>query len=112
MRCSIRVEANVELDRARRDCDQAIRLEPGHPVAVPARALLGLRQQRWADAFRDFAVMLSQAPRSAAALYGRGLARLGSGDTAGGAADIAAARRLSFDIDWDFRRVGIAAAPG
>jgi len=111
MRCSIRVEANVELDRARRDCDQAIRLEPGHPVAVPARALLDLRQQRWADALRDFAVMLGQQPRSATALYGRGLARIGSGDAAGGQTDIAAARRLSFDIDWDFRRVGIAAAP-
>jgi tetratricopeptide (TPR) repeat protein len=111
VRCYIRVEANVELGLAQRDCDQAIRAEPGHPVAVPARALLNLRQRRWPDAIRDFSSQLTQEPRSANALYGRGLARIASGDLAGGQADIAAARRVAFDIDWDFRRLGIATAP-
>jgi tetratricopeptide (TPR) repeat protein/transglutaminase-like putative cysteine protease len=105
-RCGVRVEGNVELAQAQRDCDQALRDEPGHPIATPARAMLDLRRARWAEAISDFTRTLADEPRSARALYGRGVARVRSGDTAG-QADIADARRIEFDIDWEFARLGL-----
>ena len=111
-RCRVRVLANVELDLAQHDCDEALRDEPGHPVALPARALLGLRTHEWAASIRDYSGVLETAPRDAGALFGRGLARLRSGDTAGGRADLAAARRLQFDVEWDYSRTWHRAATG
>lgn len=110
-RCRIRVETNGDLGLARRDCDQALQAEPGHPVAQLSRAFLNLRTDRWADAIRDFEQVLAGEPRSPLALYGRGVARARSGDIARGQADVATARRLQFDIDWEFERRGTAAPP-
>jgi len=107
-RCAVRAEAGIDLPLAQRDCDQAIRAEPTHPIALPARALLNLRLQHWSEAIRDFTGALADEPQSARALYGRGLARLRSGDAGGGQADLTAARRLAFDIDWEYQRRGLA----
>lgn len=107
-RCWIRVEANVELDLALRDCNEALEAEPGHPSALPARARLYLRRQKWAEAERDFAQLLAGPNRSRAdALHGRGLARLHRGDRAGGESDLAAARREHFDIAREYTRLGL-----
>jgi hypothetical protein len=43
----------------------------------------------------------------ASALYGRGLARLKKGDTAGGNADVAAAKQVEAKIADDFSHYGI-----
>jgi len=43
----------------------------------------------------------------ASALYGRGLAKLKQGDTAGGDADISAAQTIQGDIGDDFTRYGV-----
>jgi hypothetical protein len=43
----------------------------------------------------------------ASSLYGRGLAKLKKGDTAGGNADIAAAEAIEANIVEDFARYGV-----
>ena len=58
-------------------------------------------------AINDFSSALRVDPKLASALYGRGLARLKSGDKTGGAADISAARTIQAGIDDDFTRYGV-----
>ena len=43
----------------------------------------------------------------ASALYGRGLARIGRGDRAGGQEDVTAARAINPDVVADFARYGV-----
>lgn len=108
-RCWIRLEANIELPQALRDCDEALRAEPGHPVASAGRARLYLRMARWADAIGEYDRLLASGARSEGnAYYGRAIARLNSGDRAGGEADLAAARRHRFDVAREYARMGIA----
>ena len=57
----------------------------------------------------DDTAALDKMPKLANALYIRGLARLDSGDTAGGRADIAAARAVQPHIDQHFDSYGLAA---
>jgi tetratricopeptide (TPR) repeat protein len=115
-RCWLRMEANIDLERALEDCEAALAAEPNHPVAAAARARLYLRLQRWADAERAFNALLANGGRSESnALYGRGLARIRSGHGAQGERDLREARRRNFDVAREFARIGLdltsAAAP-
>ena len=60
-----------------------------------------------AEAIGDFSAALQLDPKLASAFYGRGLARLKSGDQAGADADIAAAKALAPDIADEFARHGV-----
>ncbi len=107
-RCMVRFEANVEPERALRDCNEALQLEPGHPIALPARAMLHLRARRWAEARRDFDAILQAEGQRSDALYGPALARLGSGDAQGADRDAAQALRYDFTVELDYTRRGFA----
>lgn len=109
-RCWIRAEANLALQQALRDCDEALEAEPDHEEASAARGLVHLRLRRWAEAIRDFDTAAANRPNAAPAYYGRALARSGSGDEEGAARDFATARRNAFDIDAEFVRIGLAVA--
>lgn len=111
LRCEIRAEANVELQRALTDCSEALAIEPGNETAFFARGLAFLRMERWTDAERDFTSLLRISPTNPDALYGRGLARQHMNDTHGAIRDIAAARRALFYIDSEFARRGLRQAP-
>lgn len=106
-RCLVRAEAGIELERALRDCNEALEQDSGFDAAKAARALIYLRLERWPEAIRDFGAILAAEPRRADALFGRGIARLRSGDRTRGTADLAAARRYGFDVAAQFERVGI-----
>lgn len=108
LRCQVRMESSRQLPLALRDCDEAIRLEPGHPMAVPLRALVLLRLERWEEARSGFDAAIRAQPRLATALFGRAIAavRLGAIDQA--RSDFGDARRLDFDIDAEFARIGLA----
>ena len=54
--------------------------------------------QQFVSAIADFDAALELVPDNASSLYGRGLARLKKGDTAGGNADIKAAQAIKADI--------------
>ncbi|MBX3561956.1 MAG: DUF3857 domain-containing protein [Sphingomonas sp.] len=110
MRCWIRAWANLAIERALRDCNEALEAEPDHEEASSARALVHLRLRRWSAAIRDFDTLLRYQPYAAHAYYGRALARAESGDADGAARDFATARRHAFDIDALFVRIGLAHA--
>jgi tetratricopeptide (TPR) repeat protein len=109
LRCEVRVEANVELDRALADCDQA--LAAGHEGASVSRGLAFLRMEQWAEAERAFATLLQDHPTNPDALYGRGLARQHMGQAEAAIDDIRAARRELFYIDMEFNRRGLRQIP-
>jgi tetratricopeptide (TPR) repeat protein len=107
-RCRARAEANLDLPRALRDCNQALEYDSGHMGAMMARGLIHLRMERWTQAIADYGAAISWAPHNAEAHYGRALARLRSGDRPGSDTGFAAARRYEFDIEATFAEYGIA----
>ncbi|MFL6843412.1 MAG: DUF3857 domain-containing protein [Allosphingosinicella sp.] len=106
-RCLARAQGEFELALAQKDCDEAIRADPGDQSALRARGLLRLRQQQWDAAIADYNALLAISARDSSALYGRGLARLRKGEREAGERDLAAARRLSFDIDTEYKEIGL-----
>lgn len=109
LRCWTRMTANIELEQALADCDEALRLDPENAAVIDSRGWVKLRLGRLEEAIADFEAALALEPDMSNALYGRGIARLRSGDAALGGEDIAAARRIYFDIDSVFGLYGISA---
>jgi tetratricopeptide (TPR) repeat protein len=96
-----------ELDQARRSCDEAIRLAPTEPSFYDSRGMVGLKQERWREAWQDYGRAVQLDATSAHALFGRGIAALRLGRTAEGNADLAEAIRLDASITGQYDRYGI-----
>lgn len=111
LRCEVRVEANVELERALADCNEVLATEPENERASVAVGLAFLRMEQWADAERVVTSLLQDHPTNPDALYGRGLARQHMGQAESASEDIAAARRELFYIDAEFDRRGLRQIP-
>lgn len=78
MQCWTRAVANVELDKARAACTEAIRIDKDDPNPFDSRGLVNLREGKWEEAFNDYkvaAVFLTM-PYSR---YGAGLAVIAFG---------------------------------
>ncbi len=73
-------------------------------IAYSRRAAAWHRKTEERKALADFEAALQIEPNFAFALYGRGLVRQASGDSAGGGADIAAAKRIQPDVADRFGR--------
>jgi len=58
-------------------------------------------------AIADYGAAVAKNPKDADSLYGRGMAKLKSGDRAGGEADIAAAKAIKPDIAEVYRGYGV-----
>jgi tetratricopeptide (TPR) repeat protein len=86
------------------DCNEALRLSPDYSAALLLRGDANFALARFEQAAADFDAFLKQDAKNAWALYGRGMAKMKTGDTAGGTADITAAKALAADIDRDFAR--------
>jgi tetratricopeptide (TPR) repeat protein len=97
-----------ELDVARRDCDAAVRLAPDIAAFLDSRGMVGLKQERWEQAWSDYDRAVQLEPGNAHHLFGRGIAALRRGRAAEGQADLAAARRIDRNIDDTFARYAIA----
>jgi tetratricopeptide (TPR) repeat protein len=108
LRCWIRATANRELERALKDCKRAQSIDPGNGAVADRLGFLNLRLARLEEAVVELSKSIEWAPRQAASRFARGLARLRKGDREGGEADLRAARRLDFDIDHAFARLGMA----
>ena len=106
-RCWILATANVQLPRALADCEQAVARAPDNPAILDSRAFVKLRMGQYDAAIADEDAALSHIPNHPAALYTRGIAKLRRGDREGGERDLAAARRLVFDIDATYRDYGV-----
>ena len=106
-RCWIRATGNIELTEALVDCDRAVAHAPGNAAILDSRAFVRFRLGQIDGALADEEAALARNPQLPAALYVRGLAHLRKGERSAGERDLAAARRLVFDIDARYRRYGV-----
>ena len=97
-RCWMRAVRGHPLDRALSDCNKFLRSEPDNKDVLQSRCFVYYRMGNYSAAITDCAAAEKLQPRFADALYVGGLAKLRQGDTAGGDADIAAARDADYEI--------------
>jgi len=106
-RCWSRAELNQDLDRALKDCNEALHLRPKSPAILDSRGLVRLRRAEFDRSIGDYDGALALLPGLPTSLYGRGLAKLRKGLQAEGRTDLAAARAIQPDIDARFARFGL-----
>jgi tetratricopeptide (TPR) repeat protein len=96
-----------DTSRALQDCNNALRLHPAYGDALDSRGLIYLKQCRNADALADYASAVSYNPRKASSIFGRGIAKMRTGDRSGGDEDIVTAKGIIGGIAEEFRGYGI-----
>jgi tetratricopeptide (TPR) repeat protein/predicted aspartyl protease len=110
-RCLARALQNQDLDGGLSDCNSAIRLadkkNPANAQLYSNRGMILLRQGDYRRALADFDADLKIQPKSARALYGRGVAKARMNKMAEGDEDIAAAETLAPQVGEKYRRYGI-----
>ena len=114
-RCWSRAVANRELEIARAACDAALSIAPGDADTLDSRGLVGLRQERYQDAWNDYDAAATKDPSIAGSVFGRGVAALrlgqlrpgGGGSAAEARAEFEAAKRLDPKIEETFAGYGI-----
>jgi tetratricopeptide (TPR) repeat protein len=99
---------NREYDRARADCDVAVQLSNNAANTHDSRGLVGLKQERFQDAWNDYDAAARAVPASAHYLFGRGVAALRLGRSVEGQADIAAALALDANIAQSYAGYGVS----
>jgi tetratricopeptide (TPR) repeat protein/predicted aspartyl protease len=108
-RCLARALANLDLDRSRADCEKALRLQKGEPVAYEGRAFIRLRLGDVDGAIADFTSLLEVRKEAAWALWGRGLAEQKKGQAAQAKADFTAAVAIRPGVAKEIERFGLGA---
>lgn len=106
-RCWARALGAIELAEAEADCAKAVQLSPKAGSFWDSYALVAVRQGKIAEAIKRYDKALELAPKLSASLYGRGYAKLKSGDKAGGEADIAAAKAINAKAGQEFTDAGL-----
>lgn len=109
-RCWARGLSNQMLDDALKDCRKAIRRDGDQPAYLDSLGLVQLRLRHDAEAIKAYEQALAQKPKSAWSRYGLGLAKIHSGQTDAGRADLAAARAIDPAIATRAARYGLKAA--
>ena len=106
-RCWSRGLLNQDLDKAKHDCDEAIRLQPGTAAYWDSRGLVYLRLGQMDRAVQDYDQALKREPKLAWSLYCRGMAKTHQGQAKAGADDMAAAAALDPTIAKQVKADGI-----
>ena len=111
-RCRARTLGDLELRRAMKDCDTALRHamkdSPFYAEVSATRGLLLFRLGDYDKSIADYDASLKINPDNASALYGRGIDKLRKQREPEGQADIAQAIVLSPKIAQSFDLLGIA----
>jgi tetratricopeptide (TPR) repeat protein len=111
-RCRARTLGDLELQRAMKDCDSALKHaekdSPFYAEVSAARGLLLFRLGDYDKSISDYDASLKITPKNASALYGRGIDKLRKQKVPEGEADIAQAIMLSPKIAESFNLLGIA----
>ena len=81
-----------DLNGALADCSESLRLRPNDGNTLNSRGLVQFKLAAFDAAIADYNAAVAQNLEDADSLYARGVAKLKKGDTAGGNADIAAAK--------------------
>ena len=105
-RCWARAVANIEVDAALADCNEALRLMPDFVPALDSRAFLHLRGGRFNEAIADYDAAILGSPQDSWSLYGRAIAKMRIGDTQGAQADIEASKAVQ-DVTAEFAAYGL-----
>lgn len=106
--CWARAIWRIDLAAARASCEAALR--PARlPAYVDSLAMVELQSGNFLKAITLYSEVLRSDPELAETRFGRGVARLSSGDM-GGQADLALARSIKPDIDATFARYGFLPA--
>ncbi|TAJ27446.1 MAG: tetratricopeptide repeat protein [Reyranella sp.] len=106
-RCLTRVILGRELPAALADCDQALKLMPGHADTRETRGFVHLKLGDNEIALKEYEDVLRENPGRPLSLWGRALARARKGDTQGSAADRDAARALLPKVEREFAAYGV-----
>ena len=106
-RCWAHALANTELDKARSDCDAAVRAVRDNPAFLDSRGLVALRQGDDRAAVADFTAALAINPRLAWSLYCRSLAERRLGQAADAERDVAAAIAIDKTLPERAKRYGL-----
>lgn len=105
--CWDKATHNVELEEALRECDAAIADQPDCAHCVDSRAFVLLRLGRVQESIAAYDQALAMNPDEASSLYGRGIAKIRSGDEEAGNLDIAAALKRSPFVRGTFDRAEV-----
>lgn len=106
-RCWARGLSNQMLDDALDDCRKAIKRDGQDPYYIDSLALVQLRLGHYPEAIKAYEQAVAQLPKSAWSRYGLGVAKIRSGQTDAGKADLAAARVLDPEIESRARQFGL-----
>jgi tetratricopeptide (TPR) repeat protein len=106
-RCWVRAIAMIESDLALADCNEALRLRPNFSAALDSRAFLQLKRGQYREALVDYEAVLKESPKDPYSIFGRGVAKLRTGDAAGGNADLVAATVLQSGLREEFAAYGV-----
>ena len=96
-----------QLRAALMDCNKSLALQPNFADAFDSLAFTYLKMGYVRRAIPFYDAALRGNPEQASSLFGRGKAKLRTGDTAGGAADIEAAKAIRPDIAEEFAAYGV-----
>jgi tetratricopeptide (TPR) repeat protein len=95
------------LEQALDDCNKALIIHRDFGDALDSRGLIYLKQCRNADALADYDSALRYNQQRASSFFGRGIAKLRTGDRTGGDNDIVTAKGTDPNIAEEFRGYGI-----
>jgi tetratricopeptide (TPR) repeat protein/predicted aspartyl protease len=111
-RCYASAIQNEDLAGGLNDCNAALKIadkkNPNYGNYFASRGMIELRQANYDKAISDFDATLKMIPKSAFALYARGVAKMRKNKTAEGEADIAEAVKIAPNIAAGFSARGLA----
>jgi tetratricopeptide (TPR) repeat protein len=90
------------LQPALASCNKSVQLKPRNPASLAFRGTVYLALRNFKRAKANYEEALALDPHWSHALFGRGLMKIKLGDTAGGNADIAAAKNYGIDTAAEF----------
>jgi tetratricopeptide (TPR) repeat protein len=105
--CWTLATANVDLNEALNACEEAVAKGPEYASFLDSKAFVLLRLGRYSASIVTYDAALTLSPNLVPSLYGRGLAKLHSGDTTGSSRDIAAALAKDKGIAEQFADYGL-----
>jgi clan AA aspartic protease (TIGR02281 family) len=109
-RCWARGLSNQMLDDALKDCRKAIKRDGENPAYLDSLGMVQLRLGHYPESITAYELATAQNPHSAWSRYGLGLAKIRSGQTDAGKADLIAARTLNPEIEALAAKYGLTAA--
>jgi clan AA aspartic protease (TIGR02281 family) len=109
-RCWARGLSNQMLDDALKDCRKAIKRDGERPAYLDSLGMVQLRLGHYPESIKAYEQAITQMPHNAWSRYGLGLAKIRSGQTDAGKADLVAARALDPEIEALAAKYGLTAA--